>query len=293
MVRKKNILITGANGQLGTAFKKISCQSDYNFLFKEKKDLDITSYFNLKEFLNENKVNVLINCAAYTNVNNAKKNKDISNDVNNTAVGNIAKLCYELNIQLVHISTDYVFDGLKKTPYNELDKTNPQNYYGLTKLNGEKKILSYNLTNSVIIRTSWLYSDLSNNFVTKILTKLKNENDIFILDNEIGSPTNSLDLAISIMDIIPKISNSKTEIYHFSNLGYCSRYKFAKKIKELSNINCEVHPIKITKQKIKRPKFSALDSSKIIKNFKIDISSWEASLELHLNKNRINNYDHV
>ena len=202
-------------------------------------------------------------------------------------------MCYKLNVQLVHISTDYVFDGLKKTPYNELDKTNPQNYYGTTKLNGEKKILSYNLTNSVIIRTSWLYSNRNNNFVSKILMKLKNENEIFVLENEIGSPTNSLDLARSIINIIPKISNSKTEIYHFSNLGQCSRYEFAKKIKELSNSNCKIYPIKKNKQKIKRPKFSALDPTKIIKNFKIDINSWETSLEMHLNKNKINNCDEV
>ena len=165
MVKNKNILVTGANGQLGVSLKEISNNYDYNFYFKKKIDLDITDFLVLEKFLKNNNINIIINCAAYTDVASAEKNQALSNAVNNLAVGNIARLCHELKIQLIHISTDYVFDGLNNIPLQENDKKNPQNYYGQTKLDGENKILSGMLENSAIIRTSWLYSNLQNNFV--------------------------------------------------------------------------------------------------------------------------------
>ena len=215
--------------------------------------------------LKKNNIDTIINCAAYTDVTMAEQNMDCSNIVNNIAVGNIAKLCCELSIQLIHISTDYVFDGLSILPYNENNNTNPKNYYGKTKLEGENKILNQKLENSAIIRTSWLYSNLANNFVNKIIKILNYHKKIYVVEDEIGSPTNAHDLSKVIMDIIPKLSNSNTEIYHFSNLGFCSRYQFAIKINQLKNANCEIISKTDKFPNIKRPKFSALDSSKIIK----------------------------
>ena len=288
MVSRNNILITGANGQLGKSIKEISKDYQYNFIFKEKKELDLTNFINVQNFLKQNKVNSVINCAAYTDVESSEDNQKTCEKINDLAVGNIAKLCNELDVKLIHISTDYVFDGFSSIIYNEENETNPQTYYGRTKLGGEKKILNYNLKNSVIIRTSWLYSKFENNFVHKILFKLKNNNKISVVDDEIGSPTNAHNLAVAIMDIFPKISNGNTEIYHYSNLGFCSRYQFAHKINELIASDCKISPCKQKISNIKRPKFSALDSSKIIKHFQLKIETWEISLKNHLNTNKIN-----
>ena len=287
MVNKKNILVTGANGQLGNSLKEISNNYNHNFFFKAKKDLDITNFLIFENFLIQKNINTIINCAAYTDVNAAEKKKNYSNIINNIAVGNIAKLCHKLNIQLIHISTDYVFDGLRNLPYNENNKTNPKNHYGKTKLDGENKILNQKLENSAIIRTSWLYSNNEHNFVNKIILKLNNQKKIFVVEDEIGSPTNAYDLSKVIMEIIPRLSNSNTEIYHFSNLGFCSRYHLANKIKELVRIDCKIIPTKDKLSSVNRPKFSALDSSKIIKNFQLKIKPWEGSLKTYLKKNNI------
>lgn len=288
MVIKKNILVTGSNGQLGSCLKKISTEYDHYYFFKRKSDLDITNYSAFKDFLVEKNINTVINCAAYTDVNGAEINKKLSNLINNQAIEYIAKSCSELDLQLIHISTDYVFDGNKTYPYVEVDKTSPINHYGLTKLKGENKILSYNLNNSVIIRTSWLYSHTNNNFVSRILYRLKNKKEIFVVDNEIGSPTNAIDLAYTIMKIIPKLKNNKTKIYHFANFGFCSRYELAKKIKELIKEDCMVIPAKNNSKYSIRPKFSALDSTQIFKDFQISLKSWESSLKTHLDNYILN-----
>lgn len=287
MVVKKNILITGSNGQLGSSLKEISNKYCFNFFFKGKKELDLTNFSMVRNFLKENQINTIINCAAYTDVDGSKENYEISEQINDIAVGNIAKLCSQLNIQLVHISTDYVFDGFSNVIYNEENETNPHTHYGITKLKGEKKVLQYNLKDSIIIRTSWLYSKFGSNFVNKILHKIKMQKEIFVVDDEIGSPTYASDLAITIMKIIPKISNLNTEIYHFSNLGYCSRFQFAKKINEFLDGDCKVIPTINNSLKVKRPKFSALDSSKLMQKFKIKLISWEISLKDYLTKNKI------
>ena len=284
MVKKKNILITGSKGQLGSAIKEISKDYLHIFFFKDKSEMDITNFSFVQNFLKKYKIDTVINCAAYTDVINAEKNKILSDNVNNIGVENLAKLCSKFNIQLIHISTDYVFDGYNNLPYEESNLTNPQNYYGISKLNGEKKVLSYDLKKSAIIRTSWLYSKLSNNFVSKVLNELKNRNEIFVVKDEIGSPTNALDLSRAILEIIPRLSNSKTEIYHFSNLGQCSRYELAKKIKEIIKSESIVSVSTQKFSKIKRPKFSVLNSSKIIENFNLSIKTWDISLEEHLKK---------
>ena len=175
-----------------------------------------------------------------------------------------------------------MFDGLKSVPYTEIDNPNPINYYGLTKLNGEKKILKYDLNKSIIIRTSWLYSELQNNFVSKILDKINFQEDIKVVDNEFGSPTNAKDLAITILTIIPSLKNNKTEVYHFCNTGICSRYDLANEINRIIKGKSLVQSTNISDSKVKRPKFSALDSSKIIKRFSLEIKDWRHSLKDHL-----------
>ena len=212
----------------------------------------------------------------------------MSDKINHIALDNLSKICYENEIQLIHISTDFVFDGLKSVPYTELDNPNPINYYGLTKLNGEKKILKYDLNKSIIIRTSWLYSDLQNNFVSKILDKISLQENIRVVDNEFGSPTNAKDLAITILTIIPSLKNNKTEVYHFSNTGICSRYDLANEINKITEEGVIITPISISNYNAKRPKFSALDSTKIIRKFDLKIKNWRESLLDHIEERYIN-----
>lgn len=289
MDRGINILVTGSEGQLGKSIKFFSddCKN-YNFYFKSKFELNITNFSDVEDFLIENKINLIINCAAYTNVEKAEVERYKAALINHHSVENLAKLCSLNDIQLIHISTDYVFDGNKITSYSEDDVTNPINYYGITKLAGEENILKYKLKKSAIIRTSWLYSNSENNFVSKIIKLTKNKFEINIVDDEIGSPTCANDLAKAIFQIIPKINNTKTEVYHFSNLGFCSRYEFVKKIKEFLKLDCNIRPVKKKSSKIKRPHFSALDCSKIINSFQLNIDSWEYSLKNHLNNNKYN-----
>ena len=283
MVKKKNLLVTGSKGQLGTCLRKLSYETkQYNFIFADKKQLDISKFKLVENFIEKHKINIIINCAAYTNVEKAEKKKELANLVNHISVENLAKICNKNNIQLIHISTDFVFDGKKSSPYNEIDTPNPINYYGLTKLKGENKMMEYNLINSVIIRTSWLYSDSKNNFVTKIYNQIKKNSDITTVDDEIGSPTNSMELANLILTLLPKLTNDKVEIYHFSNLGSCSRYNFANEIKKIINGTSSVSKVNITNSKVNRPKYSVLDSSKLIDEFDVEIEGWRKSLSNHL-----------
>jgi dTDP-4-dehydrorhamnose reductase len=283
MVDKYNILVVGSDGQLGNSIKFFSNEFDnYNFHFTNKNQLDISNYKSIEKYLEKYKIEVIINCAAYTNVGEAEINRGSADLINHVSVDNLAKICYENNIQLIHISTDYVFDGLKDSPYTETDTPCPINYYGLTKLNGEKRIMSYDLKNSVIIRTSWLYSELENNFVSKILDKINLQHNINVVDNEFGSPTNANDLALTILSIIPKIKSDKTEVYHFCNTGICSRYDLANEINRIIKGKSLIQSASISDPKIKRPKYSVLDSNKIIKKFNLEIRDWRHSLKDHL-----------
>ena len=287
MVNSKTILITGSKGQLGNSLKKISKAYNYNFIFTDRSNLDITNFDLLKEFFKKNKIDTVINCAAYTNVEKAEFKQNLAKTINHNAVSFLANICCKHNIQLIHISTDYVFDGNQDKIYNENDITNPLSYYGKTKLEGEYSILKYNLNNSIIIRTSWLYSEFENNFVSKILNGFIKCSEVQVVSDEVGSPTNSLDLAKTILHIIPKIKNNQTEIYHFSNIGYCSRIEFANEIKKIMKSKAKIIPYIKNEKKAIRPKFSALDISKITKNFEIKNKTWQSSLNTHLKKNKI------
>ncbi len=287
MVNKKNILVTGANGQLGSSLTKLSDNYTFNFFFKSKIDLNISNKDALSNFILKQKIKLIINCAAYTNVDESERNLKKADLINSISVGYLAEICSTLGLNLIHISTDYVFDGLKGFPYSEIDKVDPVNNYGISKLRGEQCILKSNLKNSIIIRTSWLYSELSNNFVSKILSKIKNKKKIYVNPGEFGSPTNSNDLAKAILEIIPKIRNNRPQVYHYSNSGYCSRYEFAKKINQLVTAeNFVFKKFKPDISIIKRPEFSALNCEKILNDFDLEIISWDKSLE-----NFLSNFD--
>ena len=291
MVKKYNILVTGVSGQLGNEIRKLSTAYDkYYFTFTDRNKLDISNYDLLMQQVKGGKINLLINCAAYTDVNKAEYDRKNVDLVNNISVDNIARTCFENKVQLIHVSTDFVFDGLKKSKYNEFDKPNPINVYGISKLEGEKRVFNYDLNKSIIIRTSWLYSDLENNFVSKIYNKIKSNQDIMVIGDEFGSPTNAKDLAKTILEIIPKLNNKKTQIYHYCNAGMCSRFDLANEINTIINGKSNIISTNFIDSKVNRPKFSALDSERIINDFEIKIKHWKESLHDHFKKVRTNNY---
>jgi len=285
MVKKLKILVTGSNGQLGQVLKKISINySHFSFIFFSKDDMDISNIKLLDKTISDVLPDVIINCAAFTNVELAEKDFDLANQVNNVSVDYLAKSCSFYKIRLIHISTDFVFDGNNTLPYIETDKPNPINNYGRSKFLGENSIFKYELKNSIILRTSWLYSFSNNNFVTKIVNKIKEGKDFNINSDEIGSPTSAFDLANAILFCIPKIKNNQTEIFHFSNLGYCSRLDFARKISDL--LECDLIISRSDSEtNVKRPKFSPLLTKKFIDIFDYNVNEWGVSLKNHISQN--------
>ena len=281
-----NILVTGSNGQLGSEIKELSSEYDYNFFFTCRDDLDIANEQDIKNFVESKKINTIINCAAYTAVDKAEEDKEGADKINHLAVKYLAQISKEKNIQLIHVSTDYVFDGTNHKPYIESDVTNPNGVYGKTKLDGEKAMLEINPGNSIIIRTSWVYSSYGANFVKTMLRLGKERETLGVIFDQVGTPTYAKDLAKSILEILPKIKNEKVEIYHYSNEGVCSWYDFAKTIFELSKIGCQVNPIE-TKEyptPAKRPHYSLLNKAKIKEDFGITIPYWKSSLQQCLQK---------
>jgi dTDP-4-dehydrorhamnose reductase len=276
-----NILVTGSNGQLGSELRVLSSKYYNNFFFTDKSKLDITDYKAIKKFFSSNRIDIIINCSAYTAVDMAQKEQELANQINNIGVKNLAKISKELNISLIHISTDYVFDGKNFRPYLETDKTNPQSVYGETKLGGERALIEINPKNSIIIRTSWVYSSFGANFV-KTMIRLGEERDsLNVIFDQIGTPTYANDLAKAILDIIPKIKNSKVEVYNYSNEGVVSWYGFAKEIMDIKKIDCKINPIE-TKEyptPATRPLYSLLNKSKIKKEFNLEIPYWRDSLK--------------
>jgi len=274
-----NILVTGSRGQVGSEIEALASKYEYTFLFTDKDELDITDYKAVKEFSLSNKIDIIINCAAYTAVDRAEDEQELAKKINYLGVENLAKVSKESNISFIHISTDYVFNGRNFRPYLETDKTNPQSVYGETKLEGERALIEINPKNSIIIRTSWVYSSHGNNFV-KTMIRLGAERDsLGVIFDQIGTPTYAKDLAKSILDIIPKIKNSKVEIYNYSNEGVASWYDFAKEIMRMAKLDCEINPIE-TKEYLtpaNRPHYSLLNKSKIKKEFNIQIPFWKDS----------------
>ncbi|MEY8716478.1 dTDP-4-dehydrorhamnose reductase [Francisella philomiragia] len=281
-----NVLITGSNGQLGSELKELVSNSkleiqNHTFIFADSKLLDITDHQAVKKFIVDNDIKVIINCAAYTAVDKAETDIEMADKINHLAVANMAIVAKEHGIKLVHISTDYVFDGQNYKPYIESDATNPQGVYGATKLVGEQAVLDINPKDSIIIRTSWVYSYYGNNFVKTMLRLGRERDSLGVIYDQVGTPTYAKDLARAILDILPRIQNSKLEIYNYSNEGVASWYDFAKEIMAIANIDCQVNSIE-TKDyptPAKRPHYSVLNKSKIKSDFNMKIPYWKDSLK--------------
>lgn len=276
-----NILVTGSNGQVGSEIKSISSDYSYNFFFTDRNNIDITSKDDIRKFSQTNSINVIINCAAYTAVDKAESDHQNADLVNRKAVKKLSIVAKELNIKLIHISTDYVFDGKNFKPYVEEFQTNPQSVYGKTKLDGENEMRDINPLNSIIIRTSWVYSYYGNNFVKTMLRLGKEKEELGVIFDQVGTPTYAKDLAITILDIIPQIENSKVEVYNYSNEGVLSWYDFAKEIMKMAKLNCKIKPIETYQYPTpaKRPHFSLLNKSKIKSKFNLEIPYWKDGLD--------------
>jgi len=280
----KNILVTGSNGQLGTEFQYLVSDKDSldKFYFTNSDTLNITNKEALRSFIIENKIDTIINCAAYTAVDNAEKESEIAYSVNAIAVEYMAELAKEYSLKFIHVSTDYVFDGTSHMPLREDDSTNPQGIYGKSKLAGEEAILNIKPEGAVIVRTSWVYSSIGNNFVKTMIRLGRERDELNVVCDQIGTPTYARDLARAILIILESKDNNKdVSIYHYSNEGTCSWYDFAKAIFEMAEIECKVFPISTTAYPTpaKRPLYSILNKDKIKETYSIQIPYWRESLK--------------
>ena len=276
----KTILVTGSTGQLGSELKDLQERnSEFIWIFADRNKVSLNNLELLEKQIIEINPDIIINCAAYTAVDKAEEDYELANTINHLSIGVISEYTSKNNVKLIHISTDYVFDGNSSVPLNENSKTNPINVYGSTKLNGEIVCIKNN-PNSIIIRTSWVYSRYGNNFV-KVMQKLMSERDVLnIVNDQIGSPTYAADLAESIMIII----NSKKwipGIYNYSNEGEISWFDFAKDIKELKGYKCELNGIPSLDYPTpaSRPNYSLLDKTKIKNTYGIKIPFYIESLK--------------
>lgn len=283
------ILVSGRDGQLGNELKDLAPAQDFKFVFTDVNDLDITDENALKAAFEKYKPAFFINCAAYTAVDKAEANKEIANKINAEAVGYIAKQCDQHHTKLIHISTDYVFDGKGTRPYSEADETDPINYYGYTKLLGEQQALK-NKPDTIVIRTSWVYSSYGANFVKTMLRLMNERKEINVVNDQFGSPTYAKDLAEAIMHIVnsewPTVNEARSSIYHFSNEGDISWYDFAVAIRDIKQLDCVVNPIPTSAYPTpaKRPAYSVFDKQKIVNTFNIRLNNWKESLQSCLEK---------
>ena len=279
----KRILVTGANGQLGQSileqsknYKEIEC------FFVTRNELDITNEELIKHYFDDKSFDFVVNCAAYTAVDKAEDEQESAYLVNAKATEFLAKITNEKKIPFIHVSTDYVFDGTASQPRMETDQTNPIGVYGQTKLEGENLALKNN-PKTIILRTAWVYSRFGNNFVKTMLRLFQEKESISVVADQIGSPTNAIDLADAILEIIS--TNELTYgIFNYSNEGKCSWFEFAQKIKEFSSSTIEINPVPTSAYptKAKRPAYSLLDKTKIKEVYQLTIPNWEDSLKKEL-----------
>lgn len=302
----KTILVIGKNGQLGNSLQKILknlqlffnnssknynalfdlSKNDLGFTFVSRNELDLSIPDSIKEFFHQNwQFSGIINCAAYTAVDKAESNEGLAEQINCLAIGQLAEIAKNKAIPLIHISTDYVFNGQANKPYIETDETDPINVYGLTKLKGEK-VLKESGCSGAIIRTSWLYSEFGNNFVKTMLSLARKQESVDVVNDQIGGPTYALNLAKVLLLIhynrqTNEIMNSKLNLFHFTDEGFCSRFDFVKTIFELSKLNCIVNPVK-TKDyfsQAKRPYYNVMSNAKIKKYLPyLEVYNWRESL---------------
>lgn len=278
-----NILVTGSNGQLGNELRLVVGENDKinKYYFTDVDELDITSKKVVYEFIVANNIDIVVNCAAYTNVDKAEDDKERADLINHIGPKNLAEACRDKNGLLIHISTDYVFDGTKNTPYTETDETKPLGVYGETKLRGENAIINSGC-DYVIIRTSWLYSSFGHNFLKTMQRLTAEKETLNVVFDQVGTPTYAGDLANVIYTIIQKNNNTdiRNQLYHFSNEGVCSWYDFAVAINEASGHNCNIKPCHSSEfpSKVTRPSFSVLDKSKIKNMLGVKILNWRSSM---------------
>jgi len=279
------VLITGSNGQLGSEIRHlVNKYSSFKFIFKDLPELDICDFELLNSFIQDNNIKAVINCAAYTAVDKAEEYPFLAKKVNSDGVHNIIKALQLVNGKLIHISTDYVFNGDHFLPYKESDPVSPIGVYGETKRLGELAVINSDI-DSIVIRTSWLYSSYGNNFVKTMLRLGLGKENLRVIFDQVGTPTYARDLAKACLEILSGFTsaniNKNGNLYHYSNEGVASWYDFAIAAMELASINCQVHPIQ-TKDyptKAKRPQYSVLNKSKVKADFKIEIPYWRDSLK--------------
>ena len=303
----QNILITGSNGQLGRCLRDAvrderyevkgekeesrkqkaessRCSYAQNFFFTDIEELDITDINAVAKFIYRNKIDCVINTAAYTAVDKAEDEPEEAFAVNTEGVWNLAHICMEQNVFLIHISTDYVFDGKATKPYKTGVRPKPASIYGWSKFKGEREIF-FSQIPSMIIRTSWLYSKYEHNFLKTMLKLGREKEEIFVVDDQYGVPTNAHDLAEAILNIIPHTNQiTKPTIFHYTNEGVTTWYGFAKEIMKIAQLSCVVHPVSTSDYPTKavRPAYSVLDLSKIKIQFHIQIHNWVDSLRREL-----------
>ena len=286
MSEQTAILVTGSTGQLGQSLKAIiDNYPQFHFVFANRSQLDLNQSDSITRYFEQHQFDVIINCAAHTAVDKAESEPELANQINHLAVKQLAECAKQHNAKLIHISTDYVFDGKSYRPYSEDDTVAPQGVYGQTKLDGELSVQKILKNNAVIIRTSWVYSEYGNNFVKTMLKLGKERESLNVIFDQVGTPTYAKDLAIAIMEITGSTEFNKndfdTQIMHFSNEGVCSWYDFSKAIFELSTISCDVSAIE-TKDyptPAKRPHYSVLNKAKIKQTYRLTIPYWKDSLK--------------
>ena len=283
----KNILITGANGQLGQAIKKVAADyPSFNFVYTDYTELDITDTAAIDTLFSSQEIHGCINCAAYTAVDKAESEEEMAFKLNFEAALNLADACQSYSAQLIHISTDYVFDGKSNQPYTELDEANPDSIYGSSKLRGEAAAIGTN-PDAIVIRTAWLYSEFGMNFVKRMRELMQEKENLNVVFDQVGTPTYAVDLAKVILTVMDKALETPATyagVYHYSNEGVISWYDFAVAIKELTASACNVQPITSDKYPTpaKRPAYSVFNKQKVKDTFGIQVPYWRESLKVCL-----------
>ncbi len=291
MPKIKHILVTGSSGQLGQSLKAIA--KNYPalmFTFATRTDLDLSHEQSIVDYFQHHHIDLIINCAAYTAVDKAESEPELANQINHLAVKQLAEIARQQNTKLIHISTDYVFNGQQSRPYIENDIVEPKSTYGESKLKGEQALLEALPINGLIIRTSWVYSEFGNNFVKTMLRLGRERDSLNVIFDQVGTPTYAHDLAEAIISIVDSETFNQekvtTEIYHYSNEGVCSWYDFAKTIFELSNIDCKISPIETKDYPTPaiRPHYSLLNKAKIKQRYAMTIPYWQDALQTCLSQ---------